>query len=527
MHIKSLRLKEFRGFTDLTLTDIPPVRLALLSGPNGTGKSSVFDALLTWSGAQSVGHNWDPTYHLKKSSDQALNWLDTVTVHFHEGTPTSQEALRKLCYFRSAYRNEPELKTGNLGAVPDFAQRSFHRTIDNDAAVSSNYKRLVMQTIRDVWGDGPGRDQSLEGYANSVVSRVNTSLAGVLPHLRMDSLGDPASNTGDFYFTKGISKRYPFKNLSGGEKAVFDMLIDLITKSSYFNDSIICIDEPESHVNPAVHGNLLSELLKLSPPQSQLWVATHSIGMLRRARDIEAKNPGSVAFINFEANFDEPVLLTCTKMDRPTWERSLQVALDDLAALVSPKRIIVCEGGAGEFVTDGLDAQVYTRIFGASEPDTQFFSAGSHAETAKARKILSTLTKGTLPGLEVRRLIDRDDRSEQEVADERANGTRVLSKRNLEAYLFNDEILTLLAKSAGKPEDAEGLLSARDNAIASKLVPVDDYKQVAGETYKACKQLLQLSVPGNNARAFMRDTLAPLVAPGTETFERLRSDIFD
>ena len=47
-----------------------------------------------------------------------------------------------------------------------------------------------------------------------------------------------------------------------------------------------------------------------------------------------------------------------TKMDRATWQHSLAVALDDLAALVSPKRIIVCEGGAdARFTEDGIDAK--------------------------------------------------------------------------------------------------------------------------------------------------------------------------
>jgi hypothetical protein len=58
--------------------------------------------------------------------------------------------------------------------------------------------------------------------------------------------------------------------------------------------------------------------------------------MLRRARDLESQSPGTVAFINFEANFDQPVILKPTKMDRSTWQRSLAVALDDLAALVAP-----------------------------------------------------------------------------------------------------------------------------------------------------------------------------------------------
>src|ERR1700754_4360339 len=46
MKIKSLQLKNFKRFTDLTLTNIPDnTKLVLLIGSNGSGKSSLFDAL--------------------------------------------------------------------------------------------------------------------------------------------------------------------------------------------------------------------------------------------------------------------------------------------------------------------------------------------------------------------------------------------------------------------------------------------------------------------------------------------------
>ena len=338
MHLKYLYLKEFRGFTELTITDISAsARLVMLIGPNGTGKSSIFDALLTWSAIHGgLGHDWDQAFHVKHSANEQYNWKQTIkTVELHEGEPTDANGWRKMCYFRSAYRNEPDFSQGNLGALPDPSERRFRKTIDNDAAVSANYRRLVMQTIRDVWGSGPNRDISLADYANAVVVTVNKSLEKVLPHLKLESLGDPASDTGNFYFSKGISRGYLYKNLSGGEKAVFDLLIDLITRATYFDDSIICIDEPESHINPAVQGALLRELLALTPEKCQLWIATHGLGMLRCARDIEAKTPGTVAFINFEANFDEPVVLRPIKMDRAMWQRSLEIALDDLSEIGS------------------------------------------------------------------------------------------------------------------------------------------------------------------------------------------------
>jgi predicted ATPase len=530
MHLKSIRLKEFRGFSDLTLEDIPAsARLIMLIGPNGTGKSSIFDALLIWSGAHGqLGISWDTKFHIKQSATQDYNWHQSIEkIEFHEGAPTSADAWKKLCYFRSAYRNEAELTQGNLGVLPEPFERRFGRTIENDAAVSANYRRLVMQTIKDVWGSGPRQQISLPDYADAVIKKVNDSLNRVLPHLQMESLGDPNANAGNFYFTKGISKRYPFNNLSGGEKAVFDLLIDLISKMPYFEDSVICIDEPESHINPAVQGQLLRELLKLTPAKSQLLIATHAIGMLRCARDIEAQAPGTVAFINFEADFDKAAVLKPTRMDRSTWQRSLVIALDDLAALVSPKRIIVCEGGAGaKFTDDSLDAQVYSFIFAETEPDTQLFSAGSHSDTERARGILVTLAGTVLPGLEVKRLIDRDDRSNAEVKVEREKGQLVLTRRNLESYMFSDEILRLLCASEGKPETGDDIIKTRDETIAAKGAAIDDFKAAAGEVYIACKRQLGLTKSGNTTKMFMIQMLAPLVTSQTETFKQLRQDIF-
>ena len=44
---------------------------------------------------------------------------------------------------------------------------------------------------------------------------------------------------------------------------------------------------------------MLTELLRLLPVGSQLWIATHSVGMIRRAFDVSADEPGRVAFLDF------------------------------------------------------------------------------------------------------------------------------------------------------------------------------------------------------------------------------------
>jgi len=159
--------------------------------------------------------------------------------------------------------------------------------------------------------------------------------------LQFDGLGNPLEN-GTFFFTKGATQDWRYKNLSGGEKAAFDLIVDFVVKIEKFNNTVFCIDEPEAHMNPRLQGALLEELFTLLPACSQLWIATHSIGMMRRARDLAAVHPGEVIFVDFEGHdFDQPQILEPVLPTRTFWERSLRVALDDLAELVAPRQVIL------------------------------------------------------------------------------------------------------------------------------------------------------------------------------------------
>ena len=45
MRLQSVQIKNFKRFVDLTIQNLPPdAKLVVLLGPNGCGKSSLFDA---------------------------------------------------------------------------------------------------------------------------------------------------------------------------------------------------------------------------------------------------------------------------------------------------------------------------------------------------------------------------------------------------------------------------------------------------------------------------------------------------
>ena len=533
MHVKSLRASHFRRFTELTISGIPTsARLVVLAGPNGTGKSSVFDAFRTWQYfTGGVGGAADESYFWKRG-EQQVGWGQLVTVEFHEPTPVTTEGKKKVFYFRSAYRNDPDFTSNELRRVGAILDRPrINRLIDNDATVGENYRRLVAQTIEGVYG-GQYDTQNVKELRESFVGRIRDAMKHVFGDLLLEGPGDPLAE-GSFFFEKGSSKGFHYKNLSGGEKAGFDLLLDLIVQVPAFDDSVFCIDEPETHLNTRLQASLLAEIFDLIPPTSQLWIATHSIGMLRKARDLYEARPGEVVFLDFEnRDFDTPVTLQPIKVDRGFWNRTLGVALDDLAKLVAPGRVVLCEGrpiGANHSAKAEFDARCYRTIFSGEFADTDFVSVGNSADVYTDRLEIGKAIQTVVAGTTIVRLIDRDDRTPTEIADAAAAGVRVLGRRHLESYLLDDEILNILCTTEGKPHVAPNVLKAKEVALGNSVGrgnPSDDVKSAAGELYTEIKRIVQMRAPGNSTEAFLRDVLAPLVTSNTTTYYELRRDIF-
>lgn len=538
MHITSIRLLGYKRFTDTKIAPIPATaKLVVLAGPNGSGKSSLFDGIMTWhrhSGGPSAG--WDETYGTKVGTP-SISWTQHVEIEFAEPLPDGPEERKRLVYTRTAFRNEADFNVpsfNRLGSPLD--QVRTPRMIDNDVAVSENYQRLLMQTIDGIYDDSLPNDLTRIEIRDRIIGKVRRALQSVYPDLELAGVGgisSLAASEGTFYFNKGSSRGFLYKNLSAGEKAVFDLLLDGVIKSDFFADTVWCIDEPETHLNSRVQAALLSTLLDLLPDTCQLWLASHSIGFMRKAWEIAKAQPGLVAFIDLEgADFDSPVTITPVTPSRDFWSRTLNVALGDLAALVAPEHVVLCEGrpssGPGD-VNAAYDAACFRVIFGPSHPEVDFISVGNSTDTARDRlgvgHAIQTLSTGTT----VTRVVDRDFKSAEEIAALEAEGTHVLGRRHIEAYLFDDEVIEALCRSVGKLDKADEAKSMRAAAIASSVGrgnDADDVKRAAGDISSGLRRLLALEGAGSNAEAFARDTMAKLLVPGMAVYEELERSVF-
>jgi predicted ATPase len=451
MRIKKIVLDHFKRFTNLTI-DLGenPAKIIALVGPNGCGKSCVFDAFEEKNKevrGGTLSEDYLSKYKFILSPDK-LNPLYERNNAIKITTADNKEFNKRSFYFRSSYRFTSKILLHQISKVSDLASDEGRpdSSIELDSRLFKNYERLIGTFFNDVYG----KDKSGKEWENEKINLINNILGKILD-IKISSLGNPVEGKGNLYFEKGNAKNFPFDNLSSGEKGVIDIVLDIMLKIKYFSDTIYFIDEPELHINTAIQKQLLIEIEKLIPNNCQLWIATHSIGFLRAIQQ-ELKDKSII--IDFsEQNFDTEVVLKPLKATRKNWHRIFHTALDDLTGLIAPEIIIYCEGKkepnnyGGEL---GIDASIYNEIFAEEYPNALFISSGGSTEPDKHSSLGLKILNKAFKDVKIRLLKDKDIKSDKtETTEEDRNNwikkdtstNRMLKRKEIENYLFDFEII--------------------------------------------------------------------------------------
>lgn len=530
MRVKTINLDKFKRFTNLTIQNLPPTaKLVVLLGPNGCGKSSIFDAFKVWHLLHGYSNGAKNEYCKKDITDSRHSY-DLVDIDFHSDiSEYSQEQQREFFYFRTAYRNSPEISITTLQKLGSPLEHPDDRMmISNDAAVEDNYQRLLSETLKALYSD-ENDTKTIKQLRNELLDKIRNPLARMFPDLKLNEIG-LVTEKAEFYFSKGSISRYEYSKLSAGEKAAFDLVLDMVVKCDFYKNTIFCIDEPENHIHTSLQARLLNELFQLVPHESQLWIATHSFGMLKEAKKLSTQYPNEVIFLNFDGyDFDEHVTIEPSKCDSTLWDKMIEITLDDYSTFLTPATIVFCEGTTKGKKRKDFDASCYRKIFKQTHPDAIFYSLGGCTTIEEKDTIVDFITKIS-PASKIIRVVDRDNKSDEEVEELLDKGIRVLHLRHLESYILDDEVLKKWCQSVQQSDKEEELISLKKGKIDASISrgnPVDDIKSAANEICVGGTKLLGVTRCGSIGEYIMRDTLAPLITADMEIYKQLKKDIFD
>ena len=455
MKIKSLQLKNFKRFTNLTLQDIPGnAKLVLLIGSNGSGKSSVFDAFET-SSAHLKGNDYGTSLELKKNSQEDLD----ISIRFSTELILERNNDRFIdkgftpfnFYGRSSFRQIPRLKRYQLGEGgfdPRYDSDRPRMYIDRDERLENDLEHIFGKLLREyfVSKDNNEIHEQVIAPLNNAFERIFGTKNGAA--LLIKELIPPLERKiAEVNFKKG-KFIFHYNSLSAGGKEVFNILINLIARKEYYQDTIYFFDEIDLHLNTKLQYNFLKEITENWIPENcQLWTASHSLGFIQYAKESEH----AVIFDFDDYDFDYPRILSPEPKDNA----------DIYNIAVSKELLPKIFKGYKIFFVENRDRLVYSEL---NIGNTLFVQENGKAGVYHKAK------NGEFAGI-----VDRDFLTDDDILEieKQYTSLKILRYYSVENYLFHPDNLVQYYQSVNKNFDKDGYienLKAEKDKASGELI---------------------------------------------------------
>lgn len=586
MKMKNIRLQNFKKFSNLTIDNLPnTVKLVVLLGPNGCGKSSLIESMevarkiyglyqIPWNasnfnyyikqdksiskvyrqttgdihvGTQLSQLNFHGPYiirnlanplevNLHSLRDTPQVTLDLVRenlidIEFYNQTDYNKDKWINCFNVRTPYRNIG-IQSGGVSDSTDIKQRTWQRLVDGDPFLIPNWRTLCSQWIQDssdfiLRGDYNRWNEIIRDTFVPIEGALKTVLGG---NWKLSNLGDLKQNRG-FIFEKD-SITLSLDQLSSGESAVVDLVLNHIVIRKEFGDEVIyVIDEPELHVASAVRGKLIEELFRLTPNKGQLWISTHSIEILEKSLELYNKDPSSVAFLDFTGkNFDQEETLSPAEPTERMRSRVLEHSIGNLKDRLLPETIIFCEGEQETKLGEYSDEVYYRKIFEGRWPIVDFRSVGGKENVVN--EIVSSTHMSEFirdKNVQILGLRDRDDLVDAETIrlDYLESGIRILPFRTIEHCFVQPDVLCKFCED--HQLEPNFLLNEWDRIGKEKETwkgkETGWIKWAIRELHKKVRELAPHVLSGETTGHFQRQ-LASCIKPYISTYKKLEDAIF-
>ena len=369
MRIKKIEIKNFKRFTDLTISDIPETsKLVLVIGSNGSGKSSLFDAF-DWLNkghfkGMPYGGNEAANYYRKNASSEPTALIELTDGKLIEkkgaGVSKGVELIKKFLG-RSSIRIVPRISNSANPTVVSTDMDSPATYIENDTRFINDVFLYILQINKALQEPVfSGKQADTLKIFKDFIEPLNNSLLKIFggdetTTIQIAEFQEASPNTtAKLIFKKGESK-INYDLLSHGEKQIIILLINFIVRQEYYKDSIVFIDEMDCHLNTALQSSLLDEIVsRWIPDNAQLWTASHALGFIDYARNSDAASIIDFNLLNFDTKKE---LSPLSKDNLDVYEIAIPKAT--ITSILKDYKLVVCENYNSQHYNAALGEESY------------------------------------------------------------------------------------------------------------------------------------------------------------------------
>lgn len=304
--------------------------------------------------------------------------------------------------YHGAHRNYAREELGGINLNLDQEEDRLRQTsLYNAANKYSNIKsemaaEFVKQSLREKYSGGNLSAEAAQPITETLKELFATFFPG------KTFLGPVPTGDGNLGFPVEISdgSTHDINDLSSGEKEILFGYLRLRNSAPKY--SVILLDEPELHLNPALVRGLPQFYYKHvgRELENQIWLVTHSDAFLREAigqEDLQVFHMQHATVSGEKANQMHEL--------QPGEEvESIILELVGNLATYSPgAKVVILEGENSEF-----DLHMVSRLFPDIENEVNLVSAGSRSRVETLHQVLETSLKaGNIP-VRIYSIVDRD-----------------------------------------------------------------------------------------------------------------------
>ena len=277
-------------------------RIVALAGKNGSGKSRILSKLENYVTVRSNAlpnitnirtdiHNLERAVLSDPKSPHMEAWRKNLSSSKQQLTYATERVLTESPVNFKAIRFVPKL----LKLIDPSTQPLQHTLQSYNAAKKpglDGYDSSCLSYIfhlQSKWWNASHPNQS--GEESDKQDAIND-------YLKFKDLISTILNTELGRNLDGIPTLYnqpiPTAGLSDGQKILLQICVAMHAQNSELSNTIFILDEPENHLHPSAVIDIIKSIYNIGP-ESQIWVATHSVPLLAYIAHID---PMSIWYVN-------------------------------------------------------------------------------------------------------------------------------------------------------------------------------------------------------------------------------------